>query len=81
VTARVSCRSSFASLTRYTICATTTGVVRERPEGNANPELPTGDVEVVVDTVEVLSESAALPFPTDERKSANINEEVRLKHR
>jgi aspartyl-tRNA synthetase len=66
---------------RNEYCVTTTGVVRERPEGNANPELPTGDVEVVVDTVEVLSESAALPFPTDERKSANINEEVRLKYR
>lgn len=66
---------------RNEYCVATTGVVRERPEGNANPELPTGDVEVVVDTVEVLSESAALPFPTDERKSANINEEVRLKYR
>ncbi len=66
---------------RNEYCVTATGEVRERPEGNANPDLPTGDVEVVVDTVEVLSESAPLPFPTDERKSANINEEVRLKYR
>ncbi len=66
---------------RNEYCIAATGLVRERPEGNANPELPTGEVEVVVDTVEVLSESAPLPFPTDERKSANINEEVRLKYR
>jgi aspartyl-tRNA synthetase len=66
---------------RNEYCIAATGLVRERPEGNANPDLPTGEVEVVVDTVEVLSESAPLPFPTDERKSANINEEVRLKYR
>jgi len=66
---------------RNEYCVAATGLVRERPVGNANPDLPTGEVEVVVDTVEVLSESAPLPFPTDERKSANINEEVRLKYR
>ncbi|MBS2963746.1 aspartate--tRNA ligase [Actinocrinis puniceicyclus] len=66
---------------RNEYCVTATGVVRERPEGNANADLPTGEIEVVVDTVEVLSPSAPLPFPTDERKSANINEEVRLKYR
>ncbi len=66
---------------RNEYCVAATGTVRERPEGNANPDLPTGEVEVVVDTVEVLSEAAPLPFPTDERKSSNINEEVRLKYR
>ncbi|HEU5425627.1 MAG TPA: aspartate--tRNA ligase [Actinocrinis sp.] len=66
---------------RNEYCVTATGLVRERPEGNANPDLPTGEIEVVVDTVEVLSTAAPLPFPTDERKSANINEEVRLKYR
>ncbi len=66
---------------RNEYCVAATGEVRLRPEGNANPELPTGEIEVVVDSVEVLSESAPLPFPTDERKSSNINEEVRLKYR
>jgi aspartyl-tRNA synthetase len=66
---------------RNEYCVAATGLVRGRPEGNANPDLPTGEVEVVVDTVEVLSTSAPLPFPTDERKSSNINEEVRLKYR
>jgi aspartyl-tRNA synthetase len=66
---------------RNEYCVAATGEVRLRPEGNANPELPTGEIEVVVDSVEVLSEAAPLPFPTDERKSSNINEEVRLKYR
>jgi aspartyl-tRNA synthetase len=66
---------------RNEYCVAATGLVRARPEGNANPDLPTGEVEVVVDTVEVLSTAAPLPFPTDERKSSNINEEVRLKYR
>ena len=66
---------------RNEYCVAATGLVRERPEGNANADLPTGEVEVVVDTVEVLSTAAPLPFPTDERKSSNINEEVRLKYR
>jgi aspartyl-tRNA synthetase len=66
---------------RNEFCVTATGEVRVRPEGNANPDLPTGEVEVVVDSVTVLSEAAPLPFPTDERKAANLNEEVRLKYR
>jgi aspartyl-tRNA synthetase len=66
---------------RNEYCVVATGLVRERPEGNANPDLPTGDVEVVADVVEVLSTAAPLPFPTDEHKSSNINEEIRLKYR
>jgi aspartyl-tRNA synthetase len=66
---------------RNEYCVAATGEVRLRPEGNANPDLPTGEVEVVVDGVEVLSEAAPLPFPTDERRSSNINEEMRLKYR
>ncbi len=66
---------------RNEYCVAATGEVRPRPEGNANPDLATGEVEVVVETVEVLSEAAPLPFPIDARKSANINEEVRLRYR
>ena len=43
-----------------------TGQLRRRPEGNENPALPTGEVEVVADTVEVLNRAAALPFQVDE---------------
>jgi aspartyl-tRNA synthetase len=60
------------------------GEVSMRPEGNANPNLPTGEIEVIASVVEVLSESAPLPFPIDEAASSGmgeVGEEVRLKHR
>jgi len=66
---------------RNEYCVATTGLVRLRPDGNANPDLPTGDVEVVVEDVEVLSEAAVLPFPIEEHKLSNVNEEVRLRYR
>ncbi len=64
---------------RNEYCILVAGSVRERPEGNANPELPTGDVEVVAERIEVLSPAAALPFQIDER--VTVGEEARLKHR
>ncbi|MDN5605253.1 MAG: OB-fold nucleic acid binding domain-containing protein, partial [Kocuria sp.] len=42
------------------------GVVSRRPEGNDNPNLVTGEVEVEVNSVEVLNTSAPLPFQVDE---------------
>jgi aspartyl-tRNA synthetase len=56
-----------------------TGEVRLRPEGNVNPAIPTGDVEVVASFLEVLNEAAALPFQVDEH--AEVGEEARLKYR
>ncbi|HEX2705574.1 MAG TPA: aspartate--tRNA ligase, partial [Candidatus Lustribacter sp.] len=56
-----------------------TGEVRSRPEGNANPDLPSGEVEVVASALEVLNPSAPLPFQIDER--VTVGEEVRLRHR
>jgi aspartyl-tRNA synthetase len=64
---------------RNEYCILVTGEVALRPEGNANPELPTGEVEVVATTLEVLSPAAPLPFQIDER--VNIGEEIRLKYR
>jgi aspartyl-tRNA synthetase len=64
---------------RNEYCILVTGSVELRPEGNANPELPTGEVEVVAAALEVLSPSAALPFQIDER--VNVGEETRLKYR
>ncbi|OFE17753.1 aspartate--tRNA ligase [Humibacillus sp. DSM 29435] len=64
---------------RNEYCVKVTGEVRRRPEGNANPELPTGDIEVVVSELEVLGESAPLPFQIDER--VTVGEEARLKYR
>jgi aspartyl-tRNA synthetase len=55
-----------------------TGKVRRRPEGSVNPELPTGEVEVLAHEVEILNASAPPPFQLDEEKLA---EETRLQHR
>jgi len=56
-----------------------TGEVRLRPEGNANTALPTGEVEVVAERLEVLNEAATLPFQIDEH--TEVGEEARLKYR
>jgi aspartyl-tRNA synthetase len=55
-----------------------TGKVRPRPAGTVNPELPTGEVEVLADEVEVLNASAPPPFQLDED---NLSETVRLENR
>ncbi|NYI68642.1 aspartate--tRNA ligase [Spelaeicoccus albus] len=59
------------------------GTVQIRPEGNANPNLPSGDIEVVADEVEILSAAETLPFQVSAaaEDSANVGEEARLKHR
>ncbi|MQA85424.1 MAG: aspartate--tRNA ligase [Streptosporangiales bacterium] len=64
---------------RAEYCVRVLGKVAVRPAGNENPELPTGEIEVIASDVEVLSEAAPLPFPID--AAAEINEEVRLKYR
>ncbi len=56
-----------------------TGVVRDRPEGTANPALDTGDVEVGDCAVEVLSQAEPPPFPIADRVDADEN--LRLRHR
>jgi aspartyl-tRNA synthetase len=70
-----------ASPLRSEYCLRVVGDVRRRPEGNANPNLPTGEIEVVADTVEILSAAAALPFPVEEYETTPVNEEVRLRYR
>ena len=62
-------------------CVKVVGDVRVRPEGNENTEIPTGAVEVVVNELTVLSESAALPFQVAEYEPGSVNEEVRLRYR
>jgi aspartyl-tRNA synthetase len=66
---------------RSEYCLRIVGEVAPRPAGNANPQLATGDIEVVASTVEILSESAALPFPIEEHAATPVGEEVRLKYR
>ena len=64
---------------RNEYCIKITGEVSPRPAGNANPDLPTGEIEVVTSELEVLSEAAPLPFQIDER--VTVGEEARLKYR
>lgn len=64
---------------RSEYCLKVTGEVVARKAGNENPNLATGDIEVVASDVEVLSASAPLPFPIDEH--VEVGEEARLKHR
>lgn len=56
-----------------------TGEVRRRPEGTVNPGLPSGEVEVAVRTVEVLSVADTPPFPIEDRIEAD--ELLRLTYR
>lgn len=60
----------------YVIAAT--GVVRKR-DGAVNEELKTGDIEVEVSSLRILSESEVPPFPVEE--DANTREELRLQYR
>jgi aspartyl-tRNA synthetase len=60
-------------------CIAVTGEVHRRLEGNVNPRIATGEVEVVASRVEVLNESAPLPFQIDEH--IDVGEEARLKYR
>ena len=62
-------------------CLQITGEVALRPAGNENSNIPTGEIEVMGDSVVVLSESAPLPFPVYSGSEAEISEEVRLRYR
>jgi len=69
---------------RSEYCLKVVGSVEKRPEGNANLQIPSGEIEVIAEDVEVLSPSAVLPFPIDEAGSArggDVGEEARLRHR
>ena len=55
------------------------GKVRKRPAGTENPELPTGQVEVYIDEIEVLGPAAELPMPVFGEQ--DYPEEIRLKYR
>ncbi|WP_328325304.1 aspartate--tRNA ligase [Kribbella sp. NBC_00382] len=70
-----------ASGLRSEYCLKIVGTVAARPEGNANPDLPTGEIEIITEEIEVLNEAAPLPFPVEEHHATPVNEEVRLKYR
>ncbi|HKJ87036.1 MAG TPA: OB-fold nucleic acid binding domain-containing protein, partial [Gammaproteobacteria bacterium] len=55
------------------------GVLRERPEGTVNPDLPTGEVELEVRDLEVLNQADTPPFQLDE--ADEVGEDIRLRYR
>jgi len=55
------------------------GTIRQRPEDTANPSLPTGDIELVVEQFDILNPAQTPPFPIEDR--LEIGEEIRLKYR
>ncbi|HHX84535.1 MAG TPA: aspartate--tRNA ligase, partial [Actinomycetales bacterium] len=79
VVARDEVLSGAAHDLRSEFCVQVSGEVTARETHNVNPELPTGEIDVVANEITVLSPSAALPFQIDER--VTVGEEARLKHR
>ncbi|GMA33841.1 hypothetical protein GCM10025876_00450 [Demequina litorisediminis] len=77
--AQVVIREEVAHSLRNEYVLQVTGEVRERPAGSANPNLPSGEIEVVVSEVTILNEAAPLPMPVDEH--VTVGEEARLKYR
>ncbi|MEU4220094.1 aspartate--tRNA ligase [Actinoplanes sp. NPDC026623] len=72
-------REEDAHALRNEFCVQVTGEVTQRPDGNENPELPTGAIEVTAAELVVLSESAPLPLPVDDAITAS--DDLRLKYR
>jgi len=64
---------------RNEYCVKIRGIVSQRPEGTVNTNIATGEIEVEVKEVSVLSESVTPPFEI--KDSENVSEEVRLKYR
>ena len=81
--AQVVIREEIAHDLRAEYVLAVTGEVSARPEGNANPNLPTGEIEVVVSDVEILNASAPLPFQISDHAedAGQVGEEARLRYR
>ncbi|MDD2689224.1 MAG: aspartate--tRNA ligase [Candidatus Omnitrophica bacterium] len=56
-----------------------TGIVNKRPQGTLNPKLPTGEIEILAQDLEILNTSATPAFEIEE--DSDIAEETRLKYR
>jgi aspartyl-tRNA synthetase len=73
--------AGFETLTavRVESVVSVTGEVAPRPAETVNPKLATGEVEVIVGSVEVLSSADVLPFPVE--RDTEVGEEARLRYR
>ena len=63
---------------RNEYCVAVTGRVRPRPEGTVNPNLPSGEIEILAQSIDILNVSATPPFQLDDE---HLSETVRLSHR
>ncbi|GIF39906.1 aspartate--tRNA ligase [Actinoplanes xinjiangensis] len=72
-------REEDAHALRNEFCVKVVGEVNARPAGNENPDLATGEIEVVASELTVLSEAAPLPLPVDDTITAS--DDLRLKYR
>src|SRR5690606_9415420 len=63
---------------RNEFCVRVTGLVRARPEGTNNPELASGEIEILCRDLEILNASVTPPFQLDDD---NLSETTRLTHR
>ncbi len=63
-------------------CLSVTGIVQARDDSVKNPRLPTGEIEIIVQSWQLLGPSKPLPFQlSDEEHMQQVNEELRVKHR
>jgi len=69
---------AIAEKLRNEFCIAVTGRVRPRPEGTVNPNLRSGEIEILATSIEILNTSATPPFQLDDE---NLSETVRLTHR
>ena len=72
-------REEHAHALRNEFCVRVTGEVAARPAGNENPDLSTGEIEVVASDLTILSEAAPLPIPVDDHVDAG--DDLRLRYR
>ncbi|HEV2361511.1 MAG TPA: aspartate--tRNA ligase, partial [Acidimicrobiales bacterium] len=77
----IQCVVDGASDLRSEFTVRVSGVVRARPEGTVNPNLPTGEVEIGDCSVEVLGTAEPPPFALDGRSGQEADESVRLRYR
>ncbi|MBI5412452.1 aspartate--tRNA ligase [Candidatus Peregrinibacteria bacterium] len=68
-----------ASNVRTEFVLKVTGTIRERPEGQTNPRMETGEIEIYIDEIVILNHAKTTPFEIDQEK--HVNEELRLKYR
>jgi aspartyl-tRNA synthetase len=69
---------AIAEKLRHEFVIAVTGLVRPRPEGTVNPDLASGEIEILAHEIEILNPSVTPPFQLDDE---NLSETVRLTHR